>query len=229
MDRIIVEPPIQPLFGSMSPAPECTGAWFWHSGGGEKGQTFLSDEEAMRISRMVDPHLRNRLATYLAERRGLLADLLACSADKLRIGHDADGKPFLPDFPGVEISLSDSLDWNALAISRQSPVGIDIEQVRMLAWERMLPMICDEAEAETIRVAAGESRMPVAFYRCWTAKEAVLKAAGKGMRGDARSIFLPVSFIQGDVNACEIIRLSAGYRIEVFETNEAVISRALQL
>src|SRR6267142_1164477 len=42
---------------------------------------------------------------------------------------DAHGKPYLVDLP-YHISLSHSFDYAAVMISKNSPVGIDIEQIK---------------------------------------------------------------------------------------------------
>jgi 4'-phosphopantetheinyl transferase len=65
----------------------------------------------------------------------------------------------------------------AAAVTAPYPVGIDIEMVKPVK-EGLYDRIADEQEW----LLASEKNS-VAFFRFWTAKEAVLKAIGKGMTG----------------------------------------------
>ena len=86
---------------------------------------------------------------------------------------DAHGKPYLVSLP-YHISLSHSFDYAAVMISKTSPVGIDIEQVKQkverIAHKFLLP---DEMTFIT------ERRKIEQLYVCWCAKEAVYKCYGQ--------------------------------------------------
>ncbi|MBI4719402.1 MAG: 4'-phosphopantetheinyl transferase superfamily protein [Planctomycetes bacterium] len=85
-----------------------------------------------------------------------------------------DGVP-LPK-SGWHWSLSHKRRWAAAVIAEQ-PVGIDIEEV-LPRDERLYEAVGDAAEWAILG-----SRSMDAFYRLWTAKEAVLKACGVGLAG----------------------------------------------
>ena len=221
-------PEFLPMFGSPAPEPGCEGAWIWRTSDAANAGDSLSDEEHERVAKLVTADARDRLCRYLVQRKQLLARLLDCPPSDVRIAHRPDGKPFLPHFLDIEFSLSDSEGWNGLALSRSAPLGIDLEHVRPMSWEPMLAMISDTEEAEAIRRAAGEASDAIAFFRCWTAKEAVLKAAGTGMRGDARRVRLPPDVIQGRENSLQITKDRVTFRVDLAETGSAVIARAVQ-
>jgi len=63
------------------------------------------------------------------------------------------------------------------AVTAPYPVGIDIEMIKPVK-EDLYDRIADDQEW-----ALAVDKSPVAFFRFWTAKEAVLKAIGKGMTG----------------------------------------------
>ena len=222
-------PEFLPMFGSPAPERGSEGAWIWRTSGAAGAEVMLSDDELQRVAKLVTADARDQLRRYLMQRKQLLAQLLDCPPSDIRIPHTPDGKPLLPDFPGVDISLSDSEGWNGLAIHRSGPLGIDLERVRPISWEPMLAMISDAEEADAIRRAIGEACSTIAFFRCWTAKEAVLKAAGTGMRGDARRVRLPPDVIQGRENSLQITKDGVTFRVDLAETNYAVIARALQI
>lgn len=77
---------------------------------------------------------------------------------------------------GVHWSLSHKRAFVA-AVAAPMPVGIDIEKIKPVR-EQMHEKIAAEEEW---RLFAGDRLTD--FFRCWTAKEAVLKAAGVGMAG----------------------------------------------
>lgn len=220
-------PDFIPVFGSPAPGPGRTGVWLWQSLPEGSPEAMLSPDEAERVGRLRIPAQRSGLAHALAERRGLLAILLDQPASGVRVSHDEDGKPLLPDFPGLGISLSDSHGWNALALSPAGPVGVDLELVRPLDWAAMLPMICDAAEADAARQAICGADDPAGFFRCWAVKEAVLKAAGTGMRGNARSVPVPAVVLSGDAGTVQIARDGVSYAVGVARHEDIVIARAL--
>jgi len=63
------------------------------------------------------------------------------------------------------------------AVFSSSPIGVDIEKKRPMS-EAMFAKIADKTEWEL-----GNEEKETLFFRYWTAKEAVLKAAGVGMSG----------------------------------------------
>lgn len=92
------------------------------------------------------------------------------------------GKPYCTG-SGLHFSISHSGSMVWAAFCREAPVGIDVEK------QIPLPSLADLAdlatqlhphEAQAIDCFSPEERT-AAFYRCWTRKEAVLKALGKGL------------------------------------------------
>ena len=221
---------IQPVFGTHIPAPGLTGAWYWQSGTMDAADSgLLSEDEQIRVASLIHDQKRQRLTAGLAGRKHLLARLLGCTAESLQIAHDDGGRPILPDYPGMEISFSDSEDWNALALSRSGPAGIDLERIHPVDWQPMLGMLAGPDEAQTIRQMMTDGAKPETFLRCWVAKEAVLKAAGTGLKGGARRINLPAAYIEGRLHQFDIEHDGHRYRVETTQTDEIVLGRALAI
>lgn len=86
---------------------------------------------------------------------------------------DAHGKPYLVNMP-YHISLSHSFDYAAVMISRNHPVGIDIEQIKEKV-ERIAPRFL---KPEELAFIAEDSKVQH-LYICWCAKEAVYKCYGQ--------------------------------------------------
>src|ERR1700761_2602799 len=77
---------------------------------------------------------------------------------------DAHGKPYLVTIP-YHISLSHSFEYAAVMISKSSPVGIDIEQIREKV-ERIADKFMSPSEMELI----GDADRVRHLYAAWCAK-----------------------------------------------------------
>jgi len=96
------------------------------------------------------------------------------------------GKPFLPGCSAFNISHSGT--WVACAVSRNALMGIDIETFGHLEdYRALLAVVTHPNERRSIdKVVADEQG--AWFKRCWTRKEAALKAIGSGLSDDLCSI-----------------------------------------
>jgi 4'-phosphopantetheinyl transferase len=114
--------------------------------------------------------LRTALGLYLDRSPNSLAFVLG-----------PGGKPRLASPVGCDdvfFNQTRSGDLCLIAISGDGPVGVDVEEVRDVPE---LPSLVRSrfavSEAAAILERSGEERLR-AFYRCWTRKEATVKAAG---------------------------------------------------
>jgi 4'-phosphopantetheinyl transferase len=104
---------------------------------------------------------------------------LKMSADKsnIRLGEllkDPDGVPM--PFDGCYWSLTHKPEYVGAVVAFK-PTGIDVERIKEVS-EALIQKI-----ATTGEWLLSEAGPHVDFFRFWTAKEAVLKAAGVGMKG----------------------------------------------
>ena len=103
---------------------------------------------------------------------GLSARFSAVPLDMETLAKDDLGAP-MPQ-GSIYWSLSHK-EFFVAAVTAPHPVGIDIEMIKPVKDE----LYGRIADAQEWVLAADKN--PVAFFRFWTAKEAVLKAIGKGM------------------------------------------------
>ena len=113
--------------------------------------------------------------------REVLATYTGQSPAHLRFDYGASGKPSLADDLGVRphFNLSHTVDLAALAITVDHPLGVDIERVRPLK-EDIAGRFFSPAEVAALGALPVDAR-ETAFYRCWTRKEAFVKATGHGL------------------------------------------------
>jgi 4'-phosphopantetheinyl transferase len=119
--------------------------------------------------------------------RQLLAEagarVLGTHPSELVVSQNDSGQPVLHAASGqLWVSLSYGPGVLALAASLAGPVGIDIEGSRPAAAARLADRWFDQAEAQWVRAQPAAEQLG-AFLLLWTAKEALGKAQGTGLRG----------------------------------------------
>jgi 4'-phosphopantetheinyl transferase len=112
--------------------------------------------------------------------RALLASYLNCAPGDLHIERDPHGKPRLAD-AGLQFNVSHSGGAVLIGVSREQPLGVDLELPR-----RSRPVLdlarryFDPGEAAAL-TALPAARQQAAFVGLWSCKEAWLKAQGRGI------------------------------------------------
>lgn len=146
---------------------------------------WLSADETARAARFATDTLKQRWAASRAGMRGILGAVLERPPGSFVFGAGEHGRPFLEgvDCP-FSFNLSHSEGLAALVIC-EAVVGVDIERVRPLHHD-VADMFFSPPENEALG-KLGEERRAEGFYRCWTAKEAVLKALGSGLSISGKS------------------------------------------
>ncbi len=146
--------------------------------------SLLSDNEKARADRYRFPKDRCRFISGRGQLRRLLAHYTEMSPEIIRFVVGSKGKPALASERNplaLEFNLSHSGNLALYAFSRSRPVGIDVEALHP---ERDIEKIADEfytpREAASIKELPEPERL-LAFFTCWTRKEAYLKAHGEGL------------------------------------------------
>jgi 4'-phosphopantetheinyl transferase len=149
----------------------------------------LADTELARANRYRFADDRRRSIIGRAATRRLLGDYLDADPRSLVIVEEEHGKPALLNH-GIEFNASHSGDLVALAFSKGTPVGIDVERRRPLHDCLALSRRFFSAEEHDIVGSATDA--DDAFFTIWTAKEAIVKASGKGIgAGDLHGFTVP--------------------------------------
>jgi 4'-phosphopantetheinyl transferase len=130
-------------------------------------------------------------ARYVSTRyvlRCLLSRRLGARPQDLRLAVGAHGKPYLPDDPSLSFNVSHSGLCALITISYGRRVGIDLEYVDdTFDWTTVVSVVCSTAERQALANTASAERQR-AFFRLWTAKEALLKGFGAGITDDLQRI-----------------------------------------
>ena len=141
----------------------------------------LDRQERDRAARFVFERDRRRFVTAHAWMRLALASCLECPPDSLRFCFASRGKPRLVN-PSIDVrfNLSHAGELALLAIALAQEVGVDVEEHRPVETTELARRFFSPVEATALK-ALPTSEQLAAFYRCWTRKEAFIKALGDGL------------------------------------------------
>ncbi|MBN8605888.1 MAG: 4'-phosphopantetheinyl transferase superfamily protein [Caulobacterales bacterium] len=137
----------------------------------------LSQAERARMARFVFDKDRFRYGQSHARMRALLAGRLGVSPSDVALAESEHGKPSIPG--GPQFNLSHSHNLAALAIGENVELGMDIEWVRPVEHD-VARRFFSAPECAALEGLPEAERM-AAFHRCWTRKEAYVKAEGSGL------------------------------------------------
>ncbi|MFD3163000.1 4'-phosphopantetheinyl transferase family protein [Herpetosiphon sp. NSE202] len=138
----------------------------------------LNSEEQARAMRFHFERDQLRYTICRGAMRLLLAEYLDRDPAKLEFSQNNYGKPLLADIE-LSFNLSHAGNYGLLGLSQFSTIGVDIEQERQLDD---LASIAQHYFAPSERQAVlNAENQTTAFFRCWTRKEAYIKAHGMGL------------------------------------------------
>jgi 4'-phosphopantetheinyl transferase len=147
-------------------------------------QNILSADESARASRFRFAIDRQRFVISRGLLRTILGGYLAADPGSLTFSYSSKDKPSVarPDSESaVCFNVSHSGAVVLLAFTRGHDVGVDVEQIRSdFDVAAIARRFFSPHEQEQLAVLAKEKSFE-AFFRCWTRKEAYIKATGDGL------------------------------------------------
>jgi 4'-phosphopantetheinyl transferase len=151
------------------------------------------DDNLRRFRRTLEPDELNRASRFHFEKhqrhfivargflRSVVARYLETQPEALRFSYGAYGKPALASEHVLRFNLSHSHEVALLAVTLDAELGVDVEHIRVdFASEEIARRFFSRAEVDVFNALPKEEQV-AAFFRCWTRKEAYIKAIGKGL------------------------------------------------
>ena len=149
---------------------------------------YLDESERLRASRYRLSQDRMAFMLTRSALRELLGQRVGVGPESLRFSVSAYGRPALDGHTGLSFNVSHSGAHALIAISAARQVGIDIERIDpALDWRALIGLVCAGDEQRLLEMEP-VWRQRQSFLRCWTAKEAILKALGLGITEGLRAI-----------------------------------------
>ena len=151
----------------------------------------LSADERQRADEFARDEPRNRFIVSRCRSREILANYLDCRPEEIRFRYGDHGKPELNapwSDSGLQFNLTKSKDIALIAVTHQRIIGVDVERVRTVPDHvQIAQRYFSRGEQEQLQNMPPDQQLP-GFFRCWTLKEAVLKALGTGLTTPLDSI-----------------------------------------
>jgi 4'-phosphopantetheinyl transferase len=154
----------------------------------------ISLDEQGRAARFHFEKDQRKFTVARASMRKILAAYLQSEAQELSFMYSKNGKPALAEGASdIRFNLSHSGEMALLGVARGFDIGVDIELIRPdVETDNLARRFFSPRERESIRALPGDERVS-AFFRCWTCKEAFLKAQGVGLSRDLDSFDVEVN------------------------------------
>lgn len=151
----------------------------------EHFRNLLTVEECERADRFLFDEHRRRFIVSRGQLRVLLGLYIDVVPRAVEFRYTNLGKPYFASGvsdPHIEFNLTNSSDWALLAVTLGTELGIDMEKIReMTNMEGLAQRFFAQPEIDAIVEHPGQAKRQQAFFRCWTRKEAFLKAIGAGL------------------------------------------------
>jgi 4'-phosphopantetheinyl transferase len=144
----------------------------------------LAADEQARAERFYFERDREHFIVARGVLRAILGGYLNRMPACLSFSYSSHGKPALAgesDGDAIRFNVSHSQGVALYAVTRGREVGIDLERIRFdLAVAEIAEGFFSRREVATLRTLPTEAQSQ-AFFRCWTRKEAYIKARGEGL------------------------------------------------
>ena len=141
----------------------------------------LTSEERERAARYRIGRPRNDFILTRGTLRSLLARYVGIRAQELSFQYSAHGKPLLAGPFDLRFNVSHTDGLALIAFVRSREIGVDVEKINAAPDVRKLAeRFFSVRERHFLESLSGED-LQAAFFRCWTRKEAYIKARGDGL------------------------------------------------
>ena len=138
-------------------------------------------EETGQATRFVFEEDRQAcLAAHWLKRHMLSRAFPAADPLSWRFARGSHGKPYVVEPYDIHFNVSHCRGLVACAVRSGAPVGIDVEFTGCQAPEEIVEHYFSEAETAWWHAQSEEDKA-AAFFSLWTAKEAFIKATGRGL------------------------------------------------
>jgi 4'-phosphopantetheinyl transferase len=143
-------------------------------------EALLAEDEQARAARFRFARDKEQYIAGRGMLRVLLGRYLGRSPETLKFSYSDFDKPFLSGYE-LQFNLAHSGGLVLYAFCREEAVGVDVEVERELADALQISeRFFSPAERTVLKSLPQEQRIP-AFFRCWSRKEAFIKAVGEGL------------------------------------------------
>jgi 4'-phosphopantetheinyl transferase len=139
----------------------------------------LSPDEQQRAARFVVDEPRLRFIIARSALRTILAGYLDVASEVVQFAYGERGKPSLPE-SDLRFNLSHSDNIIVIAVTQNHDIGVDVEHIHHIPEMSIMARDNFSLNEQETLFKLPEQERERAFFRCWTRKEAYIKATGDG-------------------------------------------------
>jgi 4'-phosphopantetheinyl transferase len=155
-----------------------------HVGASPARLSASAPDERERAGRFRFPRDARRYLAGRAALRAILSGYLGIPPVAIAFTYGTYGKPELADHwtrPRLRFNFAHSEALALLAVTWEAALGVDIERLRPdIEHVTIADRFFSSRERAMLRTLPEHERLP-SFFRCWTRKEAYIKARGEGL------------------------------------------------
>lgn len=144
----------------------------------------LSEDERHRAEQFYFEKDQKHYIVARSLLRIILSRYLSLNAREIRFCYGINGKPALiaeQDGKRLRFNLSHSQGLAIYAVTQNRDIGVDIEYIHPnFLWKEIAERFFSSQENAMLRTLPANLQYR-GFFRCWTCKEAYVKATGKGL------------------------------------------------
>lgn len=150
----------------------------------EKFRSTLESDEIFRADRFHFEKDRRAFTVSRGFLRHVIGRYLETNPEAVRFSYGPYGKPALNGEhknSALRFNMSHSRAVGLVAVTEAKEVGVDVEYIRAdFATEDIARRFFSPREVEAFNALPTDQQV-AAFFRCWTRKEAYIKAIGRGL------------------------------------------------
>lgn len=141
----------------------------------------LQPDEFGRANRFYFDKDRKRFAVARGFLRVLLGRYLQSDPKLLMFVYGTHGKPAFEGEGSLRFNMTHSHGMALYALTEGREIGVDVEHIRAdFTNDDVARRFFSPFEVQSLCALPGEERVE-SFFRCWTRKEAYIKATGRGL------------------------------------------------
>lgn len=151
----------------------------------------LSPDEQIRARRFYFDRHERRFTMARAGMRLILSRYLHEKSEKIHFNYNHYGKPELGPGHTLHFNLSHSGDRAFLAVGKNFPMGIDVENFSDRPYQDIAENLFSKTEVAALASLPAKD-IALGFFHIWAQKEAFIKACGMGLSYPTQTFSVPV-------------------------------------
>lgn len=167
----------------------------------------LSQDEMAKANRFRFQKHKRRFVVARGVLRHLLGNYLQINPKEVKFQYGDRGKPYLTnttDNNSLQFNISHSQEYALHGFVYNHPIGVDLEYLREMKDAAQIAQRFFSAQEFRLLDNLDSRQQQRLFFKLWTAKEACLKATGKGLADSLESV--KIDFDQTEVPCLKAIQ-----------------------